>query len=322
MSYEWDQFNRGKAARAREARKRMSEPKMSWISNLLTNVIGTKIRKGLSKAGGVPGMIMDYTVGKIIEGASGQEKNLDKDFAFLTEQEKEDTIKGINKAERDNFKSVFGRGISEDIDKFGKTYDMTDKEAKQAYFEMLQDPENLKGFLTGKEFDPASGQWITNPNAVGMDIDGNPIDINGNIVSNEFIPDPGYDYPIKMPKVSSEDITLDEIDFDEHGNLIEKKNIFQKGKEGLEQLFKGKHAKDMYDRDEVIMKDGLPYVEDRGTYENILGNLISRKGITKYSPGLNPETLMRISEDNIFDFDVEDPEGYQEILDLIQDLDK
>tara|TARA_R100000234_G_scaffold164_1_gene112 strand:+ start:8887 stop:9714 length:828 start_codon:yes stop_codon:yes gene_type:complete len=57
----------------------------------------------------------------------------------------------------------------------------------------------------------------------------------------------------------------------------------------------------------------------QGGYQvkNILGNYISGRGMKTYSGG---EMFQNVLQNNIMDFDIEDPAGYEEILNLIEDM--
>ena len=297
MSYQWNQFQRGLQDKRRLAREKLHSKPLGFISNLLTNIIGKKALEKISKVGGVPGMIINLVGQEAIDAISGQTDKLPKEFAFLPPEEQKQHMEYLNEKNRKKYKDSAGTVIKQDVEKFAKTYGIEDgKEATEEYLKMISKPKNWKGFLTGKEFDPLEMGYYT--------------------------PEELLDWP----EIEFEDIELEEIDFDDEGNIIEKKNIFQKGKDAISKFLEGKHGEEVYFDDEITWQDGKPYIQDKDTYTNLIGNEIKRGGITKYNmieDDLIPETLTQIDPSKIFqdlDFEIEDPESFQELVDMISEL--
>ena len=69
--------------------------------------------------------------------------------------------------------------------------------------------------------------------------------------------------------------------------------------------------------EDLVSLGGEDWVEGPIQDRNIIGNLISRKNPTRYIDG---DLFSKVMPHDIIDFDVEDPEGYQEILELIESM--
>lgn len=265
-------FNRAKADRINELTKSSGG---GWFSNFLTNIVGSNIKK-YSKAGGLPGILIGFVVDKALSAIAGDTKEIGA-ASLLGKEGRDAAVSAVTEDAKGDITGAVTSGIANDIKQFANTYGLSDKEAKQAYFEAIRDKENWGDWLTGQdEFDfstPMVDAMPTGPELTRSD----------KKLLEQGIKD-----------IESEDIGAPTM----KDKLL---NVFGP-KQGVV---------------DALDVDAEGYISGGYQRPNILGNLISKTGGRKY---LNGQLFTKVSPQDIIDFDIEDPEGYQEILSLIEDM--
>jgi len=279
-----------------------------WFAKTLNPIIRGAIKK-FSGAGGAAGAAIGFVVDKIIAGASGQIHKLPKEVAFLPQKEQDAALKAhAEKGGKDAWEGI-QMDFTSDINAWGEAQGISDPEmAKQAFMdEARKNPSGtLKDYLTGKgNFDRSSDipGWAEGwTNAMNVYTEEKPL--------HDFV-DPND----PLSGINIPDVTIDEIDFDDEGNIIDN-SLKARGKRTFDKLFGEKQAT-VYPED-IVKMDGQDFVEGRMQDRNILGNLISKAKPLRYKSG---KVFTGVNPSDIIDFDVEDPEGYAEIQKMIEDLD-
>ena len=125
----YDRFIRGREWRRKNALKALEGRPLSKWSDFLTNKLLGKLRKGLKLSGG-PGMVADYVLGKVVDGATGDYTKVPKYAAFLNEKELEGLYERMDKESEAEYEEVFTRGIKDSISKFAQANNLSTEPMK------------------------------------------------------------------------------------------------------------------------------------------------------------------------------------------------